>query len=122
MPDPAVKPKDLSERLADPTFRAQIEDAIANMPPEKAAELVAMLEDSLRRRKIELVGYLAAAVLLLVGMVLALWFYGSASQGTFVAWVFLIPLALAGLVMTLVGRLARRSSGKSTTKPPVARS
>lgn len=48
-----VKPRELAERLADPEFRERIETAISHLPPEKAAELVALLEASIRRRKIE---------------------------------------------------------------------
>ena len=120
MPEPDAKPvkdKDLAERLADPAFRAQIEEAVASMPPEKAAELVAMLEQSLRRRKIELVGYLAAAVLMLVGMVLSLWFYGASDGDSFMAWIFLVPLALAGLVMWAVGRWSRKHAPPPRARP-----
>lgn len=125
--DAKPKPQDLAERLADPAFRAQIQEAVAAMPPEKAAELVTMLEQSLRRRKIELVGYLAAVAVLVIGMVVALVLYGGSSDASsLVGWVFLLPLALAGLVMMAVGRLARGVSRKvapasvpaSRTKPP----
>jgi len=102
------KPGDLAQRLEDPAFRQQIEQAISNMPPEKAAQLVEMLEVSLRRRKIELVGYLAAAAVLLLGMIGALYYYGSSDRGDFVGWVFLLPLGLAGGIMMLVGRWADR--------------
>lgn len=102
------RPGDLAQRLEDPAFREQIEQAIQNMPPEKAAQLVAMLEVSLRRRKIELVGYLAAALVLLLGMLGALYYYGTSERGDFVGWVFLLPLGLAGGIMMLVGRWADR--------------
>jgi hypothetical protein len=110
------KPGDLAQRLEDPAFRAQIEEAIQNMPPEKAAQLVAMLEESLRRRKIELFGYLGAAVVLLLGMVGALWYYGSTESGEFVGWVFLLPLGLAGAIMWGVGRWAQRGR-KARARP-----
>jgi hypothetical protein len=105
----AVKPQELAERLADPVFQSRIEHAIEHLPPDKAAELVALLESSIRRRKIELFGYLAAAGVLLVGMIGALYAYGAAAEGRFVGWVFLMPLALAGLVMVLVGRMAKNA-------------
>lgn len=107
MSTPPAKPTDLAQRLADPAFRAQIEEAVASMPAERAAELVYMLEASLRRRKIELIGYLAAAVVLLLGMVIAIYLFGRSDGTWFVGWVFLVPLAAAGLVMMFVGRLAR---------------
>lgn len=117
-PPAKEKPGDLAQRLEDPAFRAQIEDAIKNMPPEKAAELVAMLEDSLRRRKIELFGYLGAALALVVGMVIALYIYGSSDANDFVGWVFLIPLALAGGIMWGIGRWAQR--GRKARRRPAA--
>ena len=93
--------------MKDPAFQRDIEQAVRDLPPERAAELVAMLEASMRRRKLELYGYLAAAAIVVVGMVGALLFLGSAKENSFVGWVFLVPLALAGLVMWLVGKKAR---------------
>ena len=107
------KPADLAERLNDPAFRAQIEEGLKNMPPEKAAELVAMLEASLRRRKIELYGYLGAALVLLLGMVIALYVYGASDGQNFMSWVFLVPMGLAGLVMWLVGRWSTAARKKA---------
>jgi hypothetical protein len=103
-----AKPVDLSDKLNDPAFRAQIEEGLKNMPPEKAAELVAMLEASLRRRKIELYGYLGAAVVMVVGMVVALYIYGATDHGNFMSWIFLIPMGLAGAVMWFVGRWSNK--------------
>lgn len=108
-PTGAAAAKDLAQRLQDPAFQADIEKAVRELPPERAAELVAMLEASMRRRKLELLGYLAAAAIVVVGMVGALIVMGSGEGGTFLGWVFLIPLALAGLVMWLVGKKARAS-------------
>jgi hypothetical protein len=112
------KPKDIHEKLADPTFRAQIEEGLKNMPPEKAAELVAMLEASLRRRKIELYGYIAAAVVMLVGMIVALYIYGATDHGDFMTWIFLIPMGLAGGVMWWVGRWANADREKQKAARP----
>lgn len=105
-PAPAQKPKELAEQLADPAFRERIEQAIGALPPEKAAELVALLEASIRRRKVELIGYIAAAVVLLIGMVIAMYTYGRAAHGQFIGWVFLVPLAAAGVIMIGVARWA----------------
>ena len=105
---PAIKPSELSEQLNDPAFRERIEQAIAALPPEKAAELVALLEASIRRRKIELFGYIASAVVLLIGMVIAVYTYGRAAHGQFIGWVFLAPLAAAGVIMIAVARWAAK--------------
>jgi hypothetical protein len=112
------KAADLAERLADPEFRAQIEEGLKKMPPEKAAELLAMLEASLRRRKIELIGYIGAAVILLVGMVVALYIYGASDGGNFMTWIFLIPMGLAGFVMWIVGRWSTADRKKSKAARP----
>ena len=111
-----IKPQELAERLADPEFRERVEAAIASLPPDKAVELVALLEASIRRRKIELFGYLASAAILLVGMVIALYAFGAAAQGTFIGWVFLVPLALAGVVMIAVARAARTAEAADRRK------
>jgi hypothetical protein len=102
-----VTSKDLAARLADPKFQRDIEQAVRELPPERAAELVAMLEASIKRRKLELYGYLAAAVIVLLGLIGGLLIMGSTSSGSFVGWTFFIPIGLAGLVMWLVGRKAR---------------
>ncbi|MEZ4402728.1 MAG: hypothetical protein R3B06_22090 [Kofleriaceae bacterium] len=111
-----IKPAELAERLNDPAFRQRIEDAIGNLPPDKAAELVVLLEASINRRKIEMLGYLAAAGVMLVGMVIALYVYGKSDGTEFLGWVFLFPLALAGLVMILVARWARRSEAAARAR------
>lgn len=131
-PEPAtaargkVAARELSDRLADPKFQADIEKAVRELPPDRAAELVAMLEASIKRRKLELWGYIAAAAIVLFGMVGTLLIMGSAGEGSFVAWIFLIPLAVAGLVMTWVGKRAKAvgklgkapAPGKPPGKPP----
>ena len=112
-PDPAVdvpeiKPVELAKQLEDPAFRERIETAVANLPPDKAAELVALLESSMQRRKVELLGYVGAAMVLLVGMVLALYAYGRADANQFRGWLLLLPLAAAGLIMIAVARWAKK--------------
>ncbi len=112
------KPVDLADRLNDPDFRARLEEGLRNMPPEKAAELVEMLESALRRRRVELIGYIAAAVVMLVGMVLSLYAYGVSDHRSFMAWIFLLPMGLAGLIMWLVGRWARDDRARRKAARP----
>ena len=112
-PDPAVevpviKPVELAKQLEDPAFRERIETAVSQLPPDKAAELVALLEASMMRRKVELVGYLSAALVLLVGMVLALYAYGRSDANQFRGWLLLLPLAAAGVIMIAVSRWAQK--------------
>jgi hypothetical protein len=114
--------KDLAVRLKDPAFQRDIEQAVRELPPEKAAELVAMLEASMRRRKLELYGYLAAAAIVLFGMVGALVVMGSGKGGSLIGWIFLAPLALAGLVMWRVGKRARahEKRGRPAARRPAS--
>ena len=76
-----MTPRDRARAKIAQAFRERIEQGISALPPEKAAELVALLEASIRRRKIELFGYIASAVVLLLGMVIAVYVYGRAAHG-----------------------------------------
>lgn len=116
-----VKPTELAEKLADPEFRGRIEEAIANLPPDKAAELVDMLEESMRRRKIELAGYIAAALVLLVGMVIAMYAFGRASHRQFAGWYLLLPLAASGVMMIAVSRWANKREKEARARRAEAR-
>ena len=119
---PDVSSKDLATRLADPDFQRNIERAVRELPPERAAELVAMLEASIKRRKLELYGYVAAAIIVLLGLVGGLLVMGSAKEGSFIGWIFFIPIGLAGLVMWLVGKKARAAQkGGPSTRPSARR-
>jgi hypothetical protein len=112
-----VSSKDLAERLKDPAFQKDIEQAVRELPPERAAELVAMLEASMQRRKLELYGYIAAAVLVLIGMIGAVIMMGTGQSGSIISWVMLLPLALAGLVMWRVGKKARAGAPAAKKRP-----
>jgi len=73
---------------------------------EQIEALVAAIDRVERRRKIMLGGYLVALVLLIVGQVIAFIIVGSAPEGSFLGWVFLIPFALVGAVLWAFGRWA----------------
>ena len=60
------------------------------------------------RSRIELYGYIAAAVVMLVGMVAALYIYGATDHGNFMSWIFLVPMGLAGGIMWFIGRWSNR--------------
>jgi len=77
---------------------------IEQLSPDAAAFFVAKLEAALRKRKLQLLGYLIALVVWLVGTVFALAYYG-VSDG-FTGWVFLVPFALVGAILYAFGRWA----------------
>lgn len=112
----SIKPAELAERLRDPEFRERIEAAVTQLPPDKAAELVVLLEASIRRRKVELIGYVTAAMVLLIGMVIALYAFGAADQDQFVGWVFLAPLAAAGVILIAVARWSAKREAQDRAR------
>ena len=98
----------LAKEALDPKKEDEVAKAISQLSPDEAAHFVAILERAIRRRRIQLVGYLTALVVLMVGMFLALAYYGAAEEGTFVGWVFFIPFIAVGLIFFAIGRWANR--------------
>jgi len=109
----------------DASKHEALAEAISQLSPEEAEFFVAKLEAALKKRKIELLGYLVALVVWLIGMVGALVYFG-AVEG-FAGWVFLMPFLGVGLVLYGFGRWAARVGraanlpsaelAKSKTKP-----
>jgi hypothetical protein len=87
---------------------ASIEKQIEELSPEEARLFAAMVGLALRKRRWLLTGYLLALVAVVVGMVVALWAYGTYGRERFIGWAFILPPALAGLVMWLVGRHVKK--------------
>jgi hypothetical protein len=78
--------------------------AVEQLSPEEAAFFLDRLERALKKRKLQLLGYLVALCVWTIGMVCALAIYGLASG--FVGWVFFVPFALVGLVLWIFGKWA----------------
>ena len=102
---------------ADDAFDVSKQDAVAQaisqLTPEEAALFLFQLEMKLRKRKIELIGYLTALALWLAGMLFAMVAFGL-FEG-FIGWVFLIPFAIVGVTLWAFGKYAEKV-GK--TPPP----
>jgi len=94
------------EALGRDADHKSIEQRIAELPPEEAALFNKILEITMKRRRMMLAGYILALLAVLFGMVWALYMYGSREPGTFVGWVFLVPPALAAVIIILFGRWA----------------
>jgi hypothetical protein len=88
--------------------------AIAQLSPDEAAFFLHRLEVALRKRKIQLSGYVIAMVAWLVGMVMALVYYGMNDAST--AWAFIVPFGIVGLILYGFGTWAERVS----RRPPPA--
>ena len=86
----------------------QVTAAVEKLSPAEAAAVLEVLEKAMKRRKIQLWGYLVAAVVMVVGTLGALVWYGSQEEGTFVGWAFLLPLGLCGLVVFVFGKWSER--------------
>ena len=100
------------EKLAQEALDAPGDDElarrIAELSPEEAALFAKLIGLALRKRRWLLGGYLVALAAVLVGMVTALYLQGTYGKERFIGWVFVIPPALAGLVLWAVGRHVKK--------------
>lgn len=103
-----------------PPSEAQIAEAVARLSPDEAAYYLGKLSASLRKRKLQLVGQLAALIGAAIGLIIAMLVYATRSPGQFTGWVFLVPLALAGGALWFFGRLADRAGAQAPSGPPPA--
>jgi hypothetical protein len=110
---PSVADLPNADDAFDVSKQDAIADAIKNLSREEAALFLHTLEMKLRKRKLQLVGYLVAMALWLAGMLFALVYFGT--QSGFVGWVFLVPFALVGVTLFAFGKWAEKI-GK--TPPP----
>jgi hypothetical protein len=109
---PAKQAKDAEDPLVAQAFgagsEAELAQAIEELSPDEAAFFLDKLEKALRKRKIQITGYLTAMGAWLVGTVLAIAYFGT--HAGFVGWVFLVPFGLVGVILYGFGRWAERVS------------
>lgn len=96
----------------------QLAEAIKQLSPDEAAFFLAKLERAVKKRKIQLTGYLVAIGLWALGMVGALVLFGL-SDG-FVGWAFIAPFGLVGLALWVFGKWADKV-GAPPSEEDVAR-
>ena len=92
----------------------ELAKAIGELSPDEADFFLRKLEAALRKRKIQLSGYIVAMVAWVVGMVCALAYFGIASG--FTGWVFLVPFAIVGVILWAFGTWAEKV-GRSVPDP-----
>lgn len=80
--------------------------AIEKLTPEEAEFFIARLEAAVRKRKIQISGYLAAMLVWIVGMMFALVWYGT--HDGFTGWAFILPFGLVGGILYAFGKWADR--------------
>ena len=101
------------EQAFDADKHLELAKAIEKLNPEEAAYFLWKLEIAIRKRKIQIIGYLVAMLVWLAGMLFALVYYGT--HDGFVGWAFLLPFVLVGVILFAFGKWSDRI-GKS--KPP----
>lgn len=100
----------------DADKHAELARAIENLSSEEAQFFLQKLEAALKKRRLQLIGYLVAMLVWLVGTVFALVYFGT-HEG-FSGWAFLVPFALVGVILFAFGKWADKV-GKTVV--PVAK-
>jgi len=98
----------------DADRHVELAEAIENLSPDEAQFFLLKLEAALKKRRLQLIGYLVAMLIWLIGTVFALVYFGT-HEG-FTGWVFLLPFFLVGVILFGFGRWADRV-GKMTLPP-----
>jgi hypothetical protein len=105
-----VAEKPAEDPLVAKAFKAdqhvELAQAIEKLDPAEAAFFLEKLERAIKKRKIQISGYLAAMLVWVIGMMFALMYFGMADG--FVGWVFLAPFGLVGVVLYAFGRWSER--------------
>ena len=118
------KPADEDPMVAK-AFKAdsheELARAVEKLSADEAQFFLAKLEAAIRKRKIQITGYLVAMLVWVVGMMGALAYYGT--HDGFVGWVFLTPFLLVGVILFAFGKWADRvgASAKASPSAPPAK-
>jgi hypothetical protein len=91
----------------DAKSHEELARAVENLTSDEAAFFLIKLEAAIRKRKIQITGYLVAMLVWVLGMMGALAYYGL-HEG-FVGWVFIAPFGLVGIVLYVFGKWAERA-------------
>ena len=114
------KPADEDPMVAK-AFKAdsheELARAVEKLSADEAQFFLAKLEAAIRKRKIQITGYLVAMLVWVAGMMGALAYYGT--HDGFVGWVFLCPFGLVGVILFAFGRWAERAgaAARAAVKP-----
>ena len=115
MPPSAEDP--LVAKAFDTRKQEDLARAIEQLSPEEAAFFLHRLERAIKKRKIQLTGYLVAMAAWLAGMVLALIYFGT-HDGSL--WVFIVPFAIVGVILYGFGTWSERVARvpRPVARPP----
>jgi hypothetical protein len=106
-----AKPQKQSEdpmvaKAFDAKKHEELAEAIEKLSPDEAAFFLVKLEAALKKRKLQLTGYIVAMIVWLLSMICALAYFG-VTDG-FTGWVFLVPFALVGGVLFAFGKWSEK--------------
>lgn len=103
-----AKPQEdpLVAQAFDANRHAELAQAIENLSPDEAQFFLLKLEAALKKRRLQLLGYLVSMVVWLIGTVFALVYFGT-HEG-FTGWAFLVPFFFVGIILWAFGRWADR--------------
>ena len=108
---PSTTPETRAERAPGgkrpPGLSDELAAEIARLDPAQAEMFVEVLALTMRKRRIMLLGYLAVIVVMLVGQIPALLYWAAREPGELRGWAFLVPPAIAGVILVVAGRLSR---------------
>lgn len=90
--------------------------AVEQLTSDEAQFFLAKLEGAIRKRKIQISGYLLSMLLWIVGMMFGLAYYGT--HNGFTGWVFIVPFGAVGLVLFFFGKWAERAGTVANPPPP----
>jgi len=87
---------------------AELARKLEQLTPAQQEMFVRALHLAMKKRRVLLIGYLATALSLVLGWLWALYIFGKTrGSGEFMAWVFLIPPAMAAIILVTFGRISR---------------
>lgn len=111
--------KPVEDPLVAQAFNAdkhdQLARAIEQLSPEEAQFFLTKLEAAVRKRKIQVTGYLVAMMVWLIGMVFGLVWYGT--HDGFSGWVFLLPFGFVGATLYGFGKWSERVGAVAAVPP-----
>jgi hypothetical protein len=97
---------ELVAKAFDVSKKDEVAAAISKLTPEEAQLVLSKLEATFRKRRMQATGYIIAVVAWAVAMVCAL-AYDGATDG-FVGWAYIVPFAIVGAILWIVGRWSER--------------
>lgn len=85
----------------------ELEKKLAGLTPEQIEMFARALELAVRKKRVRLIGYALTALALIAGTLWALYIYGKTlGSGQSMTWVFLVPIALAAIILITAGRIS----------------